>query len=35
MTSPFTGTLKRVTFDLSGDLITDTDTDMKIAMARQ
>ena len=32
---PFTATLKRVTFDLSGDLITDTDTDLKIAMARQ
>ena len=31
----FTGTLKRVTFDLSGDLIVDTDTDMKVAMARQ
>jgi hypothetical protein len=31
----FTGTLKRVTFDLSGDLITDTDTDMKVALARQ
>ena len=32
---PFSGTLKRVTFDLSGDLIVDTDTDMKVAMARQ
>jgi arylsulfatase len=31
----FTGTLKRVTIDLSGDLIVDTDTDMKVAMARQ
>ena len=32
---PFTGTLKRVTFDLSGDLIVDADTDIKVAMARQ
>ena len=31
----FTGTLKRVTFDLSGELIVDSDTDMKVAMARQ
>ena len=31
----FTGTLKRVTIDLSGDLIVDSDTDMKVAMARQ
>ena len=31
----FTGTLKRVTIDLSGDLIPDTETDMKVAMARQ
>jgi arylsulfatase len=31
----FTGTLKRVTIDLSGDLIVDTETDMKVAMARQ
>jgi arylsulfatase len=32
---PFTGTLKRVTVDLSGDLIVDSDTDIRIAMARQ
>jgi arylsulfatase len=32
---PFTGTLKRVTIDLSGDLIVDSATDMKVAMARQ
>jgi arylsulfatase len=32
---PFTGILKRVTVDLSGELIVDTDTDMKVAMARQ
>ena len=31
----FTGTIKRVTMDLSGELIPDTETDMKIAMARQ
>lgn len=31
----FTGTVKRVTIDLSGDLIVDSDTDMKVAMARQ
>ena len=31
----FTGTLKRVTFDLSGELIVDSATDMKVAMARQ
>ncbi len=31
----FTGTIKRVTIDLSGDLIVDSDTDMKVAMARQ
>ena len=34
-TFPFTGTLERVTIDLSGDLIPDTETDMKVAMARQ
>ena len=33
---PFTGgTLKRVTIDLSGDLIEDSENDLKIAMARQ
>ena len=32
----FTGTLKRVTIDLSGeDLIPDNETDLKVAMARQ
>ena len=34
-TSPSPARIKRVTIDLSGDLIADTDTDMKIAMARQ
>ena len=32
---PFTGTLKRVTLDISGDLIPDSEHDMKVAMARQ
>ena len=31
----FTGTLKRVTIDTSGDLIADTENDIRIAMARQ
>ena len=31
----FTGTIKRVTMDLSGELIQDSETDMKIAMMRQ
>jgi arylsulfatase len=31
----FTGTLNTVTIDLSGDLITDTEAEMRIAMARQ
>jgi hypothetical protein len=31
----FTGTIKRVTIDLSGELIPDSEADMKIAMARQ
>jgi arylsulfatase len=31
----FTGTIKRVTMDLSGELIPDTAADMRIAMARQ
>ncbi len=31
----FTGTLHTVTVDLSGDLITDTDSEMRVAMARQ
>jgi arylsulfatase A-like enzyme len=34
--NPFTGTLKRVTIDVSGnDLIPDSETDMKVALARQ
>ena len=32
---PFTGTLRTVTVDLSGELITDTDGEMRMAMARQ
>ena len=31
----FTGTLHSVTIDLSGDLITDTEAELRIAMARQ
>jgi hypothetical protein len=31
----FTGTLHTVTVDLSGDLITDTESEMRMAMARQ
>jgi arylsulfatase len=31
----FTGTLRTVTVDLSGELITDTDSEMRMAMARQ
>jgi hypothetical protein len=31
----FTGTLHTVTIDLSGDLITDTESEMRVAMARQ
>jgi arylsulfatase A-like enzyme len=31
----FTGVIKRVTLDLSGELIADTEADMKIAMMRQ
>jgi hypothetical protein len=31
----FTGTLHTVTVDLSGDLITDTESEMRVAMARQ
>jgi arylsulfatase len=31
----FTGTLHSVTIDLSGDLITDTESEMRVAMARQ
>jgi hypothetical protein len=32
---PYTGTLRTVTVDLSGDLITDTDSEMRMAMVRQ
>ena len=32
---PFTGALRTVTVDLSGDLITDTESEMRMAMARQ
>jgi arylsulfatase len=31
----FTGTIKRVTLDLSGELIQESEADMKIAMMRQ
>jgi len=31
----FTGSIKRVTLDLSGELIPDNEAEMKIAMARQ
>jgi arylsulfatase len=31
----FTGTLHTVTVDISGDLITDTDSEMRMAMSRQ
>jgi hypothetical protein len=31
----FTGTIKRVTIDLSGELIPDSEADFKIIMARQ
>ncbi|HEY5138678.1 MAG TPA: hypothetical protein VIJ25_05090 [Methylococcales bacterium] len=31
----FTGTIERVTLDLSGELIPDSATNLKIAMARQ
>jgi hypothetical protein len=32
---PYAGTLHTVTVDLSGDLITDTESEMRMAMARQ
>jgi len=32
---PFTGILHAVTVDLSGDLISDTEAEMRMAMARQ
>jgi arylsulfatase len=31
----FTGTIRRVVLDLSGELIPDTEADLMIAMARQ
>jgi hypothetical protein len=33
--TPFTGTIKRVTIDLSGELIPDSEAELKIAMALQ
>ena len=32
---PFSGAIKRVTLDLSGELIPDSEADMKVAMMRQ
>jgi arylsulfatase len=32
---PFTGTLHRVVIDVSGDLIIDSESEMRMAMARQ
>jgi len=32
---PFTGNLHTVTVDLSGELITDTDSELRMAMVRQ
>ena len=32
---PFSGSIKRVTLDLSGELIPDTEAELKIALARQ
>ena len=32
---PFTGTLHEVTVDVSGDLIHDSESEMRMAMARQ
>ena len=32
---PFTGTIKRVTIDLSGELIPDTEAELRVAMMRQ
>jgi arylsulfatase A-like enzyme len=34
-TFPFTGVIRRITLDLSGDLIPDTEADLRVAMARQ
>jgi hypothetical protein len=31
----FTGTLHKVTVDVSGELITDTESEMRVAIARQ
>ena len=32
---PFTGTIHKVTIDVSGELIVDTDAEMRAVMARQ
>jgi hypothetical protein len=32
---PFTGTIHTVTIDVSGELITDSEAEMRVAMARQ
>ena len=32
---PFTGTIKTVTVDVSGDLVVDTEAELRVAMARQ
>ncbi len=32
---PFTGTIHSVTVDVSGDLVVDTEAQMRVAMARQ
>ena len=32
---PFTGTIHTVTVDVSGELVTDTEAEMRVAMARQ
>jgi arylsulfatase len=31
----FTGTIHTVTIDVSGELVTDTEAEMRVAMARQ
>ena len=32
---PFTGTIHTVTVDVSGDLVVDSEAEMRVAMARQ
>ncbi len=32
---PFNGTIHSVTVDVSGDLVVDTEAEMRVAMARQ